>query len=94
MLNRNPTPISAITILKISKYDCSINVDPTFYKSMVGSLMYLTTTRPNIVYEIILISNFMENPKETHLQVGKRILRYVNGTKSHGILLFHQINFS
>jgi hypothetical protein len=93
MLNNKYTPTLATTDLKLNKDDCSNNVDPTFYKSMVGSGMYLTTTRPDIMYAVSLISKFRENPKETHLQEQKRILMYVNGTKSHGILYIKTNNF-
>ena len=72
--------------LKLSKEDCSKNVDPTLYKIMVGSLMYLTANRPDIMYAVILISIFMETPKETHWQEAKRILRYVDGRKEYGVL--------
>lgn len=48
--------------------------------------MYLTSTRPDLMYVVSLISRFMEEPKETHWNVGKMILRYVNGTTSYGIL--------
>lgn len=72
--------------LNLRKNDCSSNVNPTLYKSMVGSFMYLTATRPSILYAVSLVSRFMEKPKETHWQATKRILRYVNGTKEYGIL--------
>ena len=51
-------------------------------KRLVGSLMYL---RPDILYGVILISSFMETPKEPHWKAWKRILRYVNGRKDFGI---------
>jgi hypothetical protein len=47
--------------------------------------MYITTTRPDIMYGVRLISRFMETPKESHWKVGKRLLRYVNGIKEFGI---------
>eukprot|EP00253_Pinus_taeda_P002805 PITA_02805 len=72
--------------LNLSKKDCSNNVNLTLYKSMIGSLMYLTATRPDIMYVVSLVSRFMETPKDTHWQVEKRILKYVNGTKQYGIL--------
>ena len=72
--------------LKLSKEDCNKNVDPTLYKSIVGNLMYLTATRPDIMPVVSLISRFMERPKEAHWQAAKRILRYVKGTKMYGIL--------
>eukprot|EP00253_Pinus_taeda_P022758 PITA_22758 len=72
--------------LKLSKVDSSKDFDPSLYKSIAGSLMYLTATRPDIMFAISLISRFMETPKEAHWQAAKRILRYVKGTKKFGIL--------
>eukprot|EP00253_Pinus_taeda_P018932 PITA_18932 len=72
--------------LKLSREDSSKDFDPSLYKSIVGSLMYLTATRPDIMYAVSLISRFMERPKEAHWQAVKRILRYVKGTKMFGIL--------
>lgn len=71
--------------LKLSEDDDSKFVDPTLYRSLVGSLMYLTATRPDITYGVSLISRFMEQPKRTHWEAGKRILRYVRGTLGDGI---------
>ena len=72
--------------LKLSKEDNSKDFDPSLYKSIVDSLMYLTTTRPDIMHAVSLISKFMERSKEAHWQEAKRILRYVKGTKRYGIL--------
>jgi len=60
-------------------------VDDTYYKKIVGSLMYLTTTRLDIMFSVSLISRYMSKPTELHLQATKRILRYLNGTTNHGI---------
>nr|KYP51590.1 Retrovirus-related Pol polyprotein from transposon TNT 1-94 [Cajanus cajan]KYP57682.1 Retrovirus-related Pol polyprotein from transposon TNT 1-94 [Cajanus cajan] len=51
----------------------------------MGSLMYLTTTIPDIMYSISLISRYMENPIEMHLLAAKRILRYLQGTREFGL---------
>eukprot|EP00253_Pinus_taeda_P028421 PITA_28421 len=72
--------------LKLSREDSSKDFDLSLYKSIVDNLMYLTTTRPDIMYAVSLISRFMERPKEAHWQASKRILRYVKGTKKFGIL--------
>eukprot|EP00253_Pinus_taeda_P004978 PITA_04978 len=72
--------------LKLSKEDSSKDFDPSLYKSIVGSLMYLTATRPDIMFVVSLISRFMERRKEAHWQAAKRILRYIKGTKRLGIL--------
>eukprot|EP00253_Pinus_taeda_P026483 PITA_26483 len=86
MQNSKAAVTPTIVGLKLTKEDSSKDFDPKLYKSIVGSLMYLTATRPDIMHAVSLISRFMERPKETHWQEAKRILRYVNGTKGFGIL--------
>ncbi|KAK6123269.1 hypothetical protein DH2020_042997 [Rehmannia glutinosa] len=71
--------------IKLSKYDGEEKVDPTLYKSLVGSLRYLTCTRPDILYATGLISRYMENPTTTHMKAAKRILRYLKGTINYGL---------
>ena len=51
MANCKASPIVVITRLKLSKYDDGSNVDPMLFKRLVGSLMYLTATRPGIIME-------------------------------------------
>eukprot|EP00253_Pinus_taeda_P022423 PITA_22423 len=68
--------------LKLSKEDNNKDFDPSLFKSIVGSLMYLTATRPDIMHAVSLVSRFMERPKEAHWQTAKRILRYVKGAIS------------
>ena len=58
------TPIAIGT--KISKNDQGSNMDPTLYKKLVGSLIYLTITRPDIIFAVSFISRFMESLKSTH----------------------------
>ena len=53
--------------LKLNKDHEGKKVDSTLYKQIVGSLMYLTATRPDIMYYVSLISRYMENPTEIHL---------------------------
>ncbi|PRQ33949.1 putative RNA-directed DNA polymerase [Rosa chinensis] len=71
---------------KISKDESGIEVDGTFYKQLVGSLMYLTSTRPDLMYAVSLIARYMSQPTELHLMAAKRVLRYVKGTVGFGIL--------
>ena len=52
--------------LKLSKDDSNKDFNPSLYKSIVDSLMYLTATRPDIMHAVSLISRFMEKPKEAH----------------------------
>ena len=85
----NPTVMG----LKLSKEDNNKDADPSLHKSIVGSLMYLTTNRPDIMHVVSLISIFMKRPKEAHWQATKIILRYVKGTKRYGILYTTSENF-
>ena len=86
MQNRKAAPTPTAVGLQLSKEDFSKRVDLTLYKSMVGSLMYLTATQLDLIRAVSLISRFMETKRDSHWQVGKRILRYVKGTKGFGIL--------
>lgn len=71
--------------LKLTKDSHGESVDPTLFRSLVGCLMYLTATRPDIMFSVSLVSRFMENPKKSHWEAARRILRYVKGTLYHGI---------
>lgn len=70
---------------KVSRDEVGVKVDSTLYKQMVGSLMYLTATRPDLMFVVSLISRFMANPTELHQAVAKRIMRYLKGTLDFGI---------
>ncbi|WVZ11324.1 hypothetical protein V8G54_015854 [Vigna mungo] len=70
---------------KLSKKDEVEPVDQTFYRSLVGCLMYLTTTRPDILHYVSLLSRFTNCATESHLIAAKRVLRYVKGTLNFGI---------
>jgi hypothetical protein len=61
-------------------------VDPTIFKSLVGSLRYLTCTRPDILYGVGLVSRYMESPTMPHFKAAKRIIRYIKGTIDFGLL--------
>lgn len=71
--------------LKLTKNPGGKKVDGTLFKQIVGSLMYLTATRPDIMHAVSLISRYMESPMESHLMAAKRIFRYLQGTKEYGI---------
>jgi len=57
--------------------------DPTLYRRLVGSLIYLTTTRPNISYAVHQVSQFMSSPRHLHFAVVHRIIRYLKGLSTH-----------
>ena len=71
---------------KLQQEDAAEKEDAKTYWSLVGSLIYLTNTRPDVVHSVSLISRFMVQPSKLHYVVAKRILRYLRGTKKRGIL--------
>ncbi|GJZ21449.1 retrovirus-related pol polyprotein from transposon TNT 1-94 [Tanacetum coccineum] len=68
-------------------------VNETLYREMISSLMYLTTTRPDIQFSTCLYARYQANPKESHLIVVKRIFRYLKGTPSLGIWYLKCLGF-
>ncbi|XP_065619112.1 secreted RxLR effector protein 161-like [Quercus suber] len=70
---------------KLSIDATGVDVDPTLYHSMIGSLLYLTASRPDIAFSVRVCAQFQAAPKEFHLIAVKRIVRYVNGTFDYGI---------
>lgn len=61
--------------------------DPASYRRLVGRLLYLTVTRPDITYAVNLLSQFMSSPRDTHWQAALRVVRYIKSVPDHGILL-------
>ena len=59
--------------------------DGTLYGKLVGSLIYLIVTQPNIAHAIHIVSQFMTAPCTTHFAIILYIFRYVNGTVLHGL---------
>ncbi|GKE74767.1 retrovirus-related pol polyprotein from transposon TNT 1-94, partial [Tanacetum coccineum] len=60
-------------------------VDPTHYRGMVGTLMYLTSSRPDLVYAVCMCARYQAHPTEKHLHAVKRIFRYLRGTVNRGL---------
>eukprot|EP00253_Pinus_taeda_P023259 PITA_23259 len=71
--------------IKLRSDDGTKEVNGTMYRQLVGSLNYLTTTRPDISYVVSILSQFMAKPDESHWIAAKRVLRYVKGTINFGI---------
>ena len=72
--------------LKLDADSGAEECDPTQYRQLIGSLIYLTITRPDLSYPVGLLSQFMQTPQDIHLDCAKRVLRYVSGTMDYGIL--------
>lgn len=72
------TPCSPAALLVAN--DSPLLVDPTFYRSMVGALQYLTFTRPDLSFAVQQACQFMSSPTANHFQATKQILRYLQGS--------------
>src|SRR5579859_7654589 len=56
-------------------------VDQKQYRSMIGSLLYVTASRPDVMLSVCMCARYQASPRESHLKACKRILRYLKGTK-------------
>ena len=74
--------------------DQGIEVDITNYRGMLGSLLYLTASRPDIMYATCLCARFQANPREPHLIAVKRIFKYLKDTPSLGLWYARESDFS
>jgi hypothetical protein len=79
------SPMSSSATL--SKFDGVKFDDATLYRSIVGALQYLSITRPDIAFAVSKVSQFMNEPRDTHWSAVKRILRYLKHTIDHGLLI-------
>lgn len=66
--------------MKLKRDDGASVSYPTSYLRLVGSLIYLTITRPDISFAVQIVSQFVSQPKRPHLSTLHRILRYLKGT--------------
>lgn len=71
--------------LKLCKDDGEKKINNIFFKQIIGSLIYLTATRPDITYAVSLVSRYMKKPYEMQLNAAKRILHYGKGTIDYGV---------
>jgi len=61
------------------------SVDSSLYRSMIGSLLYLTASRLNISYNVGVCARYQTNPKESHMIALKRIIKYIKSTANFGV---------
>ncbi|CAL2268253.1 unnamed protein product [Prunus armeniaca] len=85
MLKSKPTDTPMSINLKLTSNDGAPKFDASIYRSVVGSLIYLTNTRPDIVHDVSVVSRFMSDLSNHHFAAVKRILRYIQRTQGYGI---------
>ncbi|XP_031287217.1 secreted RxLR effector protein 161-like [Pistacia vera] len=85
MENFKPVDTSLVPNVKLTKDDGAMRVDEGLFRSLIGCLLYLTTTRPDLMFASRYLSRFMSNLSELHFRAAKRVLRYVKGSTMLGI---------
>ncbi|KAL6315942.1 hypothetical protein AAG906_013776 [Vitis piasezkii] len=85
MLGCKPAETPMDTTVKLEESDGSAPVDKGRYQRLVGKLIYLSHTRPDIGFSVSVVSQFMNNPTEKHMTVVIRILRYLKMTPGKGL---------
>ena len=77
------TPMSTSCYLSVD--EAGTTVDQTKYKGLIGSLLYLTASRPDIMFVVCLCVKFQSSPRESHFKAAKRILKYLKETTFVGL---------
>lgn len=73
------------TNLKLTHNDSPLLSENSGFRSLVGKLIYLTITRPDITFPVQQLSQFLDSPTEQHLKAAHRLLRYIKGTSGQGL---------
>jgi len=85
MEDYNPMSTPIVTKCNLSSHDYSRMVNQPMYRYMIGSLPNLTGTRPDIMHAVGIVGKFQANPKESHLQTVKIIIKHLQGTQYFGL---------
>ena len=73
--------------LKLSLIEGEKLNDPSKYRRLIGRLIYLSVARPDIVYSVRVLSQFMHEPRKPHWKTALRVIRYIKGTLGQELVL-------
>lgn len=87
MTDANSVPTPMVPHPPLTLNDGTPLENPTEYRALVGSLQYLSLTRPDVAFAVNRLSQYMHKPTNVHYAALKRLLRYLNGTSHHGLVI-------
>ncbi|GJX14814.1 retrovirus-related pol polyprotein from transposon TNT 1-94 [Tanacetum coccineum] len=85
MESSDPVDTPMVEKSKLDEDTQGKDVDPTHYRRMIGTLMYLTASRPDLTFVVCMCARYQAKPSEKHLHVVKRIFKYLRGTINRGL---------
>jgi uncharacterized membrane protein YciS (DUF1049 family) len=93
MEDSKPMSTPMVTRCKLRKDDDSPDVDHSSYRPMIGSLLYITTSHPDIMHAVGQVGRYQATPKQSHLLVVRIIFKYLKGTMDYGLWYHRNHNF-
>lgn len=85
LLACKPSSVPMDPVVKLRRDSGTLLEDPTPYHTLIGRLLYLTITRPDITYAVHSLSQFMSAPTDVHLQAAYRVLKYIKNNPGQGL---------
>lgn len=88
-----PTSFPMKQNLKISRHDGDLLHDPTVFIRLIGHILYLNITQPDLSFSVHRLSQYMDRPQQPHLQAAYHILQYVKHSPGYGLCFPTQNDF-